>query len=85
MNIYRKGVKFEREIVNIAREQGKIAFRSAGSHSSIDVCVIDTILKKIELIQCKTGKTALKIAEKIKDLKNHTGYYLVEFSIRTKP
>lgn len=50
---YLKGVRKERKIVNRAREQGKLAFRSAGSHSPIDVVIIDYRAKKIEFIQCK--------------------------------
>jgi Holliday junction resolvase len=50
---YIKGVRKERECVNQARRQGKLAFRSAGSHSPIDVVVIDKKQKLIEFIQCK--------------------------------
>ena len=50
---YLKGVRKERKIVNEARAQGKIAFRSAGSHSPIDVCTIDPERKVIRFIQCK--------------------------------
>ena len=39
--MYQKGADRERKIVNRAREKGHIAFRSAGSHSPIDVCIID--------------------------------------------
>ena len=38
---YLKGVRKERKIVNIARNEGKLAFRSAGSHSPIDVFILD--------------------------------------------
>lgn len=50
---YIKGVVRERKIMNQARSEGKIAFRSAGSHSPIDVCVIDIRGLKVEFIQCK--------------------------------
>lgn len=50
---YEKGVRFERKLVNEARQQGHIAFRSAGSHSPIDVCIVDKQHKIIYLIQCK--------------------------------
>ena len=50
---YVKGVKKERAIVNQARAEGKIAFRSAGSHSPVDVVIIDYFSKTIKLIQCK--------------------------------
>ena len=50
---YIKGVRKERKIVNEAREQGLISFRSAGSHSPIDVVIINDKSKIIRLIQCK--------------------------------
>lgn len=50
---YLKGVRKERAIVNRARQNGHIAFRSAGSHSPIDVIVIDFLRMEIALIQCK--------------------------------
>ena len=53
---YEKGVKWERQIVNDAREEGHIAFRSAGSHSPIDVCIVDQNHKIIYLIQAKNTK-----------------------------
>ena len=53
---YRKGYRKERQIVNEARERGCIAFRSAGSHSPIDVCIINKKYKTIQFLQCKSGK-----------------------------
>ena len=38
-NNYKRGYTKEREIVNSFRKQGLIAYRSAGSHSPIDVTV----------------------------------------------
>jgi len=55
INRYRKGADYERKIVNAAKKKGYIAFRSAGSHSPIDVCVINAKDGKIHLIQAKTG------------------------------
>ena len=54
---YRKGRKFEYELVKEARKNGQIAFRSAGSHSPIDVVVIGEQNKIIYFIQCKNSKT----------------------------
>lgn len=65
VNRYKKGVRFEREIVNNARKEGKIAFRSAGSHSPFDVCVIDPESRCIQLIQCKVGKTQISKKERL--------------------
>ena len=50
---YNKGVRKERKIVNAARAKNYISFRSAGSHSPIDVVVINPQAKTIQLIQCK--------------------------------
>ena len=54
--LYRKGAVFEREIVNLARSKGNLAFRTAGSHSPIDVVIISQKNKTITLIQAKAGK-----------------------------
>ena len=53
---YRRGADKERRIVNEARKNGCIAFRSAGSHSPIDVCLVDHKNRVIKLIQCKSSK-----------------------------
>lgn len=77
---YRKGVAYERKIVNAARIEGKIAFRSAGSHSPIDVCVIDILNKEIKFIQCKTGAySASEIAKVMSSFNGRNGEYKVEW------
>ena len=48
---YLKGVRKERKLVNDARAQGFLAFRSAGSHSPIDVVIIDPEHETIKLVQ----------------------------------
>lgn len=50
---YKNAANYERKIVKKAKAEGCIAFRSAGSHSPIDVCIIDTKERRIRLIQCK--------------------------------
>lgn len=50
---YIKGRRKEYKVINQAKAKGLIAFRSAGSHSPIDVCIIDKINRTIEFIQCK--------------------------------
>lgn len=67
---YKRGAEKERKIVRIAKSEGCIAFRSAGSHSPIDVCIIDFTNRKIKLIQCKhslklRGKIEPKLKEKL--------------------
>jgi len=82
---YIKGVKKERSFVNEAREMGLIAFRSAGSHSPIDVCIIDVQNKTIEFLQCKpknfTEKNKEKIFIKNPDLKFLKGDFKTSFEI----
>ena len=80
---YEKGVKLERKIVNQEKEDGCIAFRSAGSKSPIDVISIDPKWKKIRLIQCKAGKSySDREKEKIKESYSFmNGTYEVEFEV----
>lgn len=52
-NSYLRSTAKEREIVNKAREAGLISLRSAGSHSPIDVVVVDMLNKCIDLVQVK--------------------------------
>ena len=54
---YIKGIIYERKIVNDAREKGLLAFRSAGSHSPVDVVILDKINKIVYFIQAKNKKT----------------------------
>lgn len=51
--IYQKGRKKEYKIVEKYVKQGLIAFRSAGSHSPIDVVAIDYKNREIFLVQSK--------------------------------
>lgn len=64
---YIKGVRKERMYVNYAKQNGLIAFRSAGSHSCIDVVVIDKDLKTIRLIQCKPDDMNSHQKQKLRD------------------
>lgn len=57
MKAYRKGADREREIVNIFRKKGYLSFRSAGSHSPIDIFALNPETKVILLIQSKAGKS----------------------------
>lgn len=83
MNLYRKGAQKERDIVNACREKGLIAFRSAGSHSPIDVCAIDREKHRIYFIQSKSDNMPesqkKKIEEKFLDLND---MFEVSFEVR---
>lgn len=63
--LYNKGARKERILVNQARDNGCIAFRSAGSHSPIDVCIIDIPNRKIDFIQCKPDNFSEKEKERL--------------------
>lgn len=80
--MYQKGVRFERKIVNDARAEGKIAFRTAGSKSIIDVCVIDMKNRTVRFIQAKDTKNSWKRLES--DFKKLTDEYLVKFEVMEK-
>lgn len=62
MTNYQNGANRERRFVNNLKNEGfDIAFRSAGSHSKIDVVAINKENKQIYFIQCKPkrmGKNA---------------------------
>ena len=64
---YQKGRKKEYKIIHEERDKGRLAFRSAGSHSPIDVVSIDTKLKVIHLIQCKPDSMSDNAKQKLLD------------------
>jgi len=73
---YINGVKKERKLVNEARDSGKLAFRSAGSHSPIDVFILDVARKQIRLVQCKPKSMSDNKKEALRDtLKHFIGTY----------
>ena len=79
---YRRGVYKERKVVNKAREKGKIALRSAGSHSKIDVVVIDTKKKLIKFYQCKPKSMSKNAKQKLEDeLSILNNEYLCSFEV----
>ena len=61
MTKYEKGVRLEREVVNIFKKHGYIATRTAGSHSPFDVILVkETNENKkicfVAFVQCKVKK-----------------------------
>ena len=79
---YNKGAAKERALVNAARARGYIAFRSAGSHSPVDVVMINPILHIISLVQCKPKTMSQNAKDKL--LAEHpelNGTFMVEFII----
>ena len=53
---YQKGYRFENKLVHLHSGPDKISFRSAGSHSPVDVVAIDLKKKTIKLIQAKASR-----------------------------
>ena len=53
-----------------------MAFRSAGSHSKVDVVIVDDMFKKIYLIQCKHTKNKQKKLKEEFDKVEH-GYSII--------
>jgi Holliday junction resolvase len=78
---YEKGVRYERKIVNAARAAGLIAFRSAGSHSPVDVVIIDPKKRLVSFIQAKKGKSTMTKAQK-REFEAMTTVYSVRFIIK---
>jgi Holliday junction resolvase len=79
---YIKGVRKERKLVNEARERGMIAFRSAGSHSPIDVVIISKKHKRIWFVQCKPESMSDKAKSKLElEHKELNDEYLCTFEV----
>ena len=79
---YINGANKERRIVNKHRGMGHIAFRSAGSHSPIDICIINREEKKITFVQSKPKKFSKKKAAKIsEDLSWINDEFMVDFKV----
>ena len=77
---YLKGIRLERAVVDKFRDKGHISFRSAGSHSKIDVVDIDTKNKRICFYQCKKGKNTMTKKQK-EDFIKMSDEYIVLFEI----
>ena len=58
---YRKGANNERQLVNHYRRKGWLAFRSAGSHSPVDVVAMNSSPGEIYLIQVKGKRQKIKM------------------------
>ena len=79
---YLSGVRKERKVVNSARETGLIAARSAGSHSPVDVWIIDIPNKSIHLVQCKPKSMSHSARTKIEEsMKECNGTFQVDFKV----
>ena len=81
-NSYKRGRQLERELVNKARKEGLIAFRSAASKSPIDVCIIDLSNRKVQFIQAKTGILSNKAKERVLNrFQLLNGHFVVDFRL----
>lgn len=69
-NIYQQGRRKEYAVCKQLRGEGyDIVFRSAGSHSPIDVVAIDIEGRRVKLIQCKRNlsKGMMEVDEALKN------------------
>jgi Holliday junction resolvase len=82
MTNYQNGANRERRVVNSLKEQGfDLVFRSAGSHSPVDLFALDIKTKQIWLIQCKPKSLSSNGKNKIEDsIRQFEGCY----SVKTK-
>lgn len=80
---YKRGADKERRIVNRFREAGYLAFRSAGSHSPIDVFALNPKTHEIILVQSKLGKFLSNPAREkiIQEGKKLNGIYTLSFAL----
>ncbi len=79
---YVKGRKYEYDIVHLMRDKGYLAFRSAGSHSPVDVVAIDGKNKIIKLIQCKPKSMSEKAKQRLEEAnKDLNGVFNVRFVV----
>ena len=59
--MYSRGVRFEREVMQIFKDAGYIVMRTAGSHSPFDVILVKKTdnmdrIAHVAFVQCKTKK-----------------------------
>lgn len=83
--LYQKGARFERLIVNLARKNGFISARTAGSHSNVDIFIIDPSSKRMWVYQAKKHKKASQNALKRKfgAFESLSDEYIVKFGLIT--
>jgi Holliday junction resolvase len=81
---YKNGRAKEYKTINQLKKEGNdIVFRSAGSHSPIDVIAINKLTKRITFIQCKPKSMS---ANKKKSLENDHDWlndeFMAEFKVK---
>lgn len=81
---YKKGYEKERRIVLYLKNNGfELAFRSAGSHSPVDVFGLNTGSRVIKLIQSKSDKMSESAKNKLlEELKRFEGQYMVVVEVK---
>lgn len=79
---YIRGRRKEYKIIYSERAKGRLAFRSAGSHSPIDVVSIDYENKEIFLIQSKPDTMSQAKRESLEEQnKKLNGTFFVKFMV----
>lgn len=80
---YQRGADKERRLLNKWKEkEGVIGFRSAGSHSPIDLCIIDKVERRIHFLQAKPKSFSDNKRQKLLDeLDFLKGEWIVDFDV----
>ena len=82
INRYLKGRRKEYKIMHDEEGVGKIVFRSAGSHSPIDVVVINRDERTIKFIQSKAGKMSENAREALRQENSFlNGAFICKFEV----
>ena len=78
MGNYRKGAKFERDVIEHLEKKGMYCIRSAGSKGIVDVIAMQRVCHKtvVHMIQCKYGNATMSKKDKniLIDLANKFGF-----------
>ena len=80
---YRKGYEKERRVMNKARAKGYLSYRSAGSHSKVDVTIVNKDKRLITFVQCKPDSMSANAKQKLIDeMWFLNGGYKTEFIVK---
>ena len=79
---YEKGRRKEYKVIHEAKAKGHLAFRSAGSHSPVDVVDMDINERIIRFVQCKPDSISGKARQKLLDENSQiNGVFEVKFEV----
>ena len=78
------GRRKEYKVISQLKKEGfKLAQRSAGSHSPVDIWAVNHTARKIKLVQCKPDNMPMSQIRKLLEENAYLeGEYTVEFEVR---